>query len=145
MNDTLYERAGAAHRSFLGWRHAPLAGMAVIVGPSIPMAALVRRESPALSFPAPSLTSASRIALWMINGRMRGLHQGATSAWRDLDADEKGFSTESRDVSVPTNSSPSSRITHAEVPDGIFWASSVGLSALSVVMLCTQTVQQTSP
>ncbi len=140
MKEELYKEVGAEYRFFLGWRHASLAGLVVIVAGSLSMSASIHKDSPSLAFLGPLLASPFGVILWWIDVRTRDLYHAAIEAGKGLEAPERGFFTILSEKAVVSKERSSfSRFTQSGALTTIFWLSSIGMLVLAAALYCSKT------
>jgi hypothetical protein len=143
MKEKLYEEVGAVYRFFLGWRHATLGGIVVIVGGALSLTASIYKDSPELSFLVPLFASPFGIILWMIDVRTRSLYHAAIQAGKNLEGSDNGFfSVLSAGIALRKDERFFSRITHSLALFIIFWVASIGLLVLAFVLFRMHPMQR---
>jgi hypothetical protein len=100
MNETIYKEVSATYRFFLGWRHAAIVGIVVIMGGVISLLSSVSKESPGLAFLVPLFASPLGVIFWAIDVRTRDLYHAAMRAGKALERGV-GFFTVLSEVAVP--------------------------------------------
>lgn len=135
MQDKLYEEAHNSYRFFLGWRHASVVGLLVIIYGVLSLCITAFKDAQALAWIIPFIASPIGIIFWLIDKRTQQLYQAAISAGKELEGDKGGFFTKLRsDVSLEEGVSSFSKITHRGILSITFIGSSVILLLIWVLI-----------
>jgi hypothetical protein len=141
FKEKLYEEVGTNYRFFLGWRHATLAGILVIlygVG-SLTLSTYNKSSTSSSAWIIPALSFPIGFVLWIIDFRTRQLYIAAINAGKHLEGDEGGFFTELVKIVKPPGRNPIRLLiqgepTQSSALDLIFIGSSLFLLIAAVLL-----------
>gem|GEM_PF-3207386 len=140
MKEKKYEEVGTNYRFFLGWRHASLAGILVIVYGVLFLTIEVYKQIPILACLIPLFGSPIGILFWIIDVRTRKLYHSAIIAGKKLEGLDGGFFSELSKVALPPESKSWEAQTQSLALDILFWGTSIILlfiaSLILIIAIC---------
>lgn len=144
MKEKKYEEVGVNYRFFLGWRHASLAGIFLILYGIISITIDVYAKSPWLACFIPALCSPIGILFWVIDLRTSQLYYDAIIAGKKLEGFEGGIYSEISKTAKPPEEC-FKNLSHSLAINIIFWGTSALLFVFTLVIVFFATIKTFLP
>jgi len=137
MEEKRYEETGNNYRFFLGWRHASLVGILVVLYGVASLCIAAYENARPLVWVIPIAASPVGIIFWLIDKRTRDLYHAAIAAGKELEGETGGFFTRLQaEVALPPNTSPFSKLSQTGILNATFIGSSILLVVAGFTLRC---------
>ena len=137
MKEKKYEEVGSNYRFFLGWRHASLAGIFIILYGIASLTIEVYKQTAMLACFVPALCSPIGLIFWLVDRRTRNLYHAAITAGKKLEGFEGGVYSELSKIVQPPKSKSWGKITQSSALNILFLGTSLLLIITSTIIFIT--------